>query len=85
MNIVSLEADFWYDPDRESKIAKNVSYINGGGTSASAAIITGITAVLLQHYPNKNVEEIKENLKGYSVVINDLQEAQGWGFPYIDE
>lgn len=84
-NIISLESDLWYNPAKKNGYQSEVSYIASSGTSLSGAVVSGITAVLLQQYPDMSPAGIKDLLVSYCKKLNDLQESQGNGFLYIDK
>lgn len=83
-DIVSLESDIFYKG--EGLINKNNTYSSCiNGTSASAAVVTGVVSVLLRKFPNKSLEEIKYLLYQNCVKIPDEEFKQGAGFIYLKE
>lgn len=60
--------------------SKKDTYREGTGTSEAAAVVTGISAVLMSHYKNKSVDQIEQMLLDYCITIDDSQIAQGHGF-----
>lgn len=61
-NIESLKSNIYYKGKWE--IGENDNFNIVSGTSASAAVVTGVIAYYMYYYPEKNIDEIRE------VIIN---------------
>lgn len=84
-DIVSLDTDIWYIPYKNKGSNKKISYVSSSGTSQSAAVISGILAVLSDHYNNLSADEIQNILYKNCIKIDDDITSQGRGFVYVSK
>jgi len=59
------------------------SYINGSGTSYSAPLIAGASALLMEKYPNLTPIYIIQLLKTHASLTNSPSYRYGWGIPDV--
>ncbi len=83
-HIFSLKSDIFYKGD--GYVNNDITYSSCiSGTSASAAVVTGVVAILLHEFPSKTLEEIKNVLYDNCVRIENEDYKQGSGFIYLKE
>lgn len=75
-NILSLNTNVAYDAFERNNCN---FYAVGNGTSMAASVISGISAVLMEHYPNRSIDQIEELLLKSCIKLDDDFIAQGSG------
>jgi len=90
-NVLSLQSDTTYrsmvpgsavDETTNSPVSMNVSYSVSSGTSNSAAVVTGIAALLFQRHPDATADEVKKMILDSCTPIDSENSRQGQGFFY---
>jgi serine protease AprX len=88
-NVLSLQSDTTYRPmtpgpavdeATNSPVSMNVSYSVSSGTSNSAAVVTGIAALLFQRHPDATADEVKGLILDSCTHIDSDNTQQGQGF-----
>lgn len=79
-NILSLESDIYYNGN--GNISNVISYKPVSGTSASAAVVSGIVADLIIRNPNKSNDEIKKLL--YENCVDLKENNQKFKYIYLN-
>ena len=81
--ILSLQSIISYSPARDDCLVYDTSYALSFGTSNSAAIVSGVAALLWEEYPDENAVYIKDLILDLCVQLNEKKISQGDGFLYL--
>lgn len=84
-SILATQSNVLYNPLDSNSTNMNVSYVSSTGTSNSAAVVSGLAAILMQQYPSYNNFSIQSMLLKKCTKINASMPAQGAGFIYLNQ
>ena len=82
-NIESLKSNIYYKGKGE--LGENNNFNIVSGTSASAAVVTGVVAYYMYYHPEKNIDEIREMIINSSISIWDEEKNMNYKFIHVGD